>query len=57
MEKTEVMKPKSLDDLIKLLHKLFESDKINVEEVQQIMEAYDSNLQEWKQFAMFDPTR
>ncbi|XP_024271540.1 cysteine dioxygenase type 1 isoform X1 [Oncorhynchus tshawytscha] len=57
MEKTEVMTPKSLDDLIKLLHKLFESDKINVEEVQQIMEAYDSNPQEWKKFAMFDPTR
>ncbi|XP_024271541.1 cysteine dioxygenase type 1 isoform X2 [Oncorhynchus tshawytscha] len=56
MEKTEVMTPKSLDDLIKLLHKLFESDKINVEEVQQIMEAYDSNPQEWKKFAMFDPT-
>uniref|UniRef100_A0A8C7J1Z9 Cysteine dioxygenase n=2 Tax=Oncorhynchus TaxID=8016 RepID=A0A8C7J1Z9_ONCKI len=57
MEQTEVMKPETLDDLIKVLHKIFESDNINVEEVQNIMEAYDSNPQEWMKFAKFDQFR
>ncbi|XP_034727667.1 cysteine dioxygenase type 1 isoform X1 [Etheostoma cragini] len=54
MEHTEVVKPKSLDELIKILHKIFESDSINVEEVQDIMEAYDSNPQDWMRYAKFD---
>ncbi|CAB1319339.1 unnamed protein product, partial [Coregonus sp. 'balchen'] len=57
MEKTEVMKPETLDDLIKLLHKHYESEDINVTEVNNIMEAYDSNPQEWMKFAKFDPLR
>ncbi|KAL0979802.1 hypothetical protein UPYG_G00189920 [Umbra pygmaea] len=57
MEHTEVMKPETLHDLIKVLHKIFESDNINVEEVQNIMEAYDSNRKEWEKFAKFDPYR
>lgn len=57
MEQTEVMKPETLDELIKVLHKIFESDNINVEEVQNIMEAYDSNPQEWMKFAKFDQFR
>ncbi|XP_031161371.1 cysteine dioxygenase type 1 isoform X1 [Sander lucioperca] len=54
MEHTEVVKPETLDDLIKILHKIFESDSINVEEVQGIMEAYDSNPQDWVKYAKFD---
>lgn len=57
MEQTEVMKPETLDDLIKVLHQIFESDNVNVEEVQNIMEAYDSNPQEWMKFAKFDQYR
>lgn len=57
MEQTEVVKPETLDDLIKTLHKIFESDTINVEEVQSIMEAYESKPQEWMKFAKFDQYR
>lgn len=57
MEHTEVVKPETLDDLIKILHKIFESDSINVEEVQNIMESYESNPQEWMKYAKFDQYR
>lgn len=57
MEQTEVIKPETLDDLIKTLHKIFESDSINVEEVQSIMEAYESKPHEWMKFAKFDQYR
>ncbi|XP_062310334.1 cysteine dioxygenase type 1 [Osmerus eperlanus] len=57
MEHTEVMKPETLDDLIKVLHQIFESDNVNVEEVQNIMEAYDSNPQDWMKFAKSDQFR
>ncbi|CAL9708076.1 unnamed protein product [Knipowitschia caucasica] len=57
MEHTEVVVPKSLNELIAILHKLFESDSINVDEVQQIMESYESNPQDWKKFAKADQYR
>ncbi|XP_051524524.1 cysteine dioxygenase type 1-like [Myxocyprinus asiaticus] len=57
MDQTKIVKPETLNDLIKTLHKIFESDNINVEEVQSIMEAYDSNPQEWMKFAIFDQYR
>uniref|UniRef100_A0A8C2Z2C8 Cysteine dioxygenase n=1 Tax=Cyclopterus lumpus TaxID=8103 RepID=A0A8C2Z2C8_CYCLU len=57
MEHTEVVKPETLDDLIQTLHKIFESDSINVEEVQDIMEAYETNPQEWMKYAKFDQYR
>jgi len=57
MEHTEVGKPESLEDLIKILHQIFESDNINVEEVQNIMEAYESNPQDWMKHAKFDQYR
>uniref|UniRef100_A0A671R2D4 Cysteine dioxygenase n=2 Tax=Sinocyclocheilus anshuiensis TaxID=1608454 RepID=A0A671R2D4_9TELE len=57
MEQTEVMKPDTLEDLIKTLHKLFESDSVNVEEVQSIMESYESKPHEWMKYAKFDQYR
>uniref|UniRef100_W5L052 Cysteine dioxygenase n=1 Tax=Astyanax mexicanus TaxID=7994 RepID=W5L052_ASTMX len=57
MEQTELVKPETLDDLIKILHKIFEDDHVNIEEVQSIMEAYESNPQEWMKFAKFDQYR
>lgn len=57
MEQTEVVKPETLDDLIKTLHNIFENDCINVEEVQNIMESYESKPQEWKKYAKFDQYR
>lgn len=57
MEQTEVVKPETLDDLIKTLHNIFENDCINVEEVQNIMESYESKPQEWMKYAKFDQYR
>lgn len=57
MEKTEVVVPESLNELIAILHRIFESDCINVEEVQEIMEAYESKPQDWRKFAQFDQYR
>lgn len=57
MEQTEVVKPETLDDLIKILHKIFESDSINVQEVQDVMAAYDGKPQEWMKYAKFDQYR
>uniref|UniRef100_A0AAY4DQD3 Cysteine dioxygenase n=1 Tax=Denticeps clupeoides TaxID=299321 RepID=A0AAY4DQD3_9TELE len=54
---TEVTKPQTLDELIQILHKIFEGDEINVEEVQNIMESYESNPQEWVKYAKFDQYR
>lgn len=36
---------------------MFESDSVNIEEVQSIMEAYESKPQEWMKFAKFDQYR
>ncbi|CAL8250967.1 unnamed protein product [Boreogadus saida] len=57
MERTEVTKAESLEDLIKILHKIFESDTINVEEVQSVMESYQTKPQEWMKYAKFDQYR
>ena len=57
MERTEVKKAESLEDLIKILHRLFESDTINVEEVQSVMESYQTKPQEWMKYAKFDQYR
>ncbi|XP_028911064.1 cysteine dioxygenase type 1 isoform X2 [Ornithorhynchus anatinus] len=54
MEETELLKPRSLDELIRLLHELFSEDKVNVEEVQAIVEAYESRPAEWAPYAKFD---
>ncbi|XP_029427114.1 cysteine dioxygenase type 1 [Rhinatrema bivittatum] len=57
MEQTEVLKPQNLDELIQILHEIFSSDKINVEEVQNMMESYESNPLDWMKFAKFDQYR
>lgn len=43
--------------LIEILHRIFDSDRVDVDEVQQIMESYESNPQDWEKFAKFDQYR
>lgn len=57
MDQTEVVVPKNLDELIEILHRIFDSDRVDVDEVQQIMESYESNPQDWEKFAKFDQYR
>lgn len=47
----------SLDDLIRELHVVFESDSVNVEYVHYLMKSYKSNPQDWKKYAKFDRYR
>lgn len=53
----EILPPKTLDDLIKELHQIFESDKVNIDYVKALMNMYKSNPREWKKYAKFDPHR
>ena len=52
-----MLKPRTLADLIRVLHQLFAGEEINVEEVQAVMEAYESNPAEWAVYAKFDQYR
>ncbi|KAF6123584.1 cysteine dioxygenase type 1 [Phyllostomus discolor] len=54
MEQTEVLKPRTLADLIRILHQLFAKEEVNVEEVQAVMEAYESDPAEWSVYAKYD---
>jgi len=47
----------SLDQLIEELHRVFDSDRVNVDYVKALMNAYKSNPKDWKLFAKFDPFR
>lgn len=49
--------PKTLDELIEELHKVFSKDKVNIDYVQTLMTFYKSNPREWKKFAKFDTHR
>lgn len=44
----------TLKELIERLYEIFESDRVNVEEVEALMSAYQSNPAEWLKFAKFD---
>lgn len=46
--------PITLKELIENLYEIFENDRVNVEEVQALMSAYQSNPAEWLKFAKFD---
>ncbi|XP_054281090.1 cysteine dioxygenase type 1 [Macrosteles quadrilineatus] len=44
----------TLNDLIRELHVVFESDHVNIEYVHALMSSYKSNPADWKKFAKFD---
>lgn len=54
---TEVWKAQTLQELIQILHHLFSSDKVSIEEVHALMESYESNPVEWMKYAQFDQYR
>lgn len=56
-EKENKMQVATLQDLIKELHVAFEGDVVDVDYVQQLMQAYKTNPAEWKQYAKFDRYR
>ncbi|EDW01727.1 cysteine dioxygenase type 1 [Drosophila grimshawi] len=44
----------TLPDLVKALHREFESNYVNIEMVNHLMLAYKSNPKEWRKYAKFD---
>lgn len=48
---------KSLEDLIRELNVVFESESVNVDYVQYLMQSYKSNPADWKKYAKFDRFR
>lgn len=52
-----MLKPRTLADLIRILHQLFAGGEVNVEEVQAVMEAYESDPAEWAAYAKYDQYR
>ncbi|XP_027223508.1 cysteine dioxygenase type 1 [Penaeus vannamei] len=54
MEVTQLPQVATLDDLIQELHRVFDSDEVNVEYVHNLLASYKSNPLEWKKFAKFD---
>lgn len=53
----KIPKIATLNDLIEELHKIFESDSIEIEYVHAIMTAYKSDPKEWIEYAKFDRHR
>lgn len=50
-------KPRSLQELVRALHALFAGDAVDVDEVQAVLEAYESDPAEWAPYAKFDQYR
>lgn len=48
---------KSLEDLIRELNVVFESESVNVDYVRYLMQSYKSNPADWKKYAKFDRFR
>lgn len=48
---------RDLKHLTQQLHRVFESDHVNVEYVHKLMSAYKSNPADWRKFAKFDRYR
>jgi len=44
----------SWEEMIKKLLEVFESDQVNIEEVEEILGAYNTNAKDWKKYAKFD---
>jgi cysteine dioxygenase len=47
----------TLEDLIRELYVVFESETANVEHVEQLMTTYKSNPADWRKYAKFDRCR
>lgn len=49
--------PKSLNELVELLHQVFASDKVNIDYVKAILKNYKGTPKEWTPFIKFSPDR
>lgn len=53
----DISKSMTLQEVCEELHRVFESDEVNIEYVQELLESYKSNPAEWKKYAKFDRYR
>lgn len=49
--------PNSLNELIELLYKAFETNDVNIDYVHTIMQNYKGNMKEWSQYLKFQPNK
>jgi len=49
--------PANIQELSQELHRVFDSDKVNIDYVKALMTSYSSSCNDWQQFAKFDPYR
>ena len=47
----------TLKELIAEFHKIFSSDKVDIDHAKKVLESYQSNPKDWKQYAIFDQHR
>ena len=47
----------SIEELIQELHKIFDSDRVNIDQVKAVLCAYKSKPKDWKKYAKFDTHR
>ncbi|XP_001632450.3 cysteine dioxygenase type 1 [Nematostella vectensis] len=55
--KAKIKAPENLDELIRELHEVFESDRVDIDQVKTLMESYRSNQDDWQKYANYDPFR
>jgi len=53
----DTLRGDTLQDLIRSLHRIFDSENVNVEQVEKLMSSYTSKPLEWRHFAKFDQYR
>ena len=54
---TASRKDMSLQELIEKLHILFADERVNVDEVNDVLSAYQAKRSDWEQYAIFDTNR
>lgn len=46
--------PKSFEELVERLHGMFDSDKVDIDDVKELMCSYQSKPSDWEKYAQFD---
>lgn len=55
--KRSIKVPQNMEELVLCLHEIFEDDRIDVDEVRELMASYVSKEEDWRKYANYDPYR
>lgn len=56
-EEKVVPAPKTMQDVIDELHRVFDGDSVDVDYVKELLESYSSRSKDWKKYVNFDAYR